>query len=186
MCAVAAAACRTSIVHLFQGHSMPDSTLQEPSLKEPTEAVLILQRQLSRALQISEEAATLLAERLARIDELAQRLHVTMDSLASTAPDKGHTLGEDLGAISLEAMEALNALQFHDITRQAVEHVDRALGELAEPLANGCETCRKQALTHMNQLMQDWEGRYVMASQRADHRPGQDGAEGASAGVEMW
>lgn len=61
----------------------------------------------------------------------------TLSGLVRRSEELGHTLARNSGTIQQSIGEVVSSLQFHDIVRQQVEHVEEALHDIATVLKEG-------------------------------------------------
>ena len=105
------------------------------------------------------------------IDEMQQRFTTTANKLLDVIDNvkKGHQ------NIVQQLSEALGQIQFQDVIRQRVLHVQNALEQLNEHLQNMADqltdkTWDPQTMITLRQKLDDQVSKYVMQSQRTTHQ----------------
>ncbi len=108
---------------------------------------------------------------IADIDEMQQRFSSTANNLMGIIESvkTGHH------DIVMQLSDALGQIQFHDVIRQRVEHVQKALEELNDHLQNMADqlngnTWDTETMVTLRQRLDDQVSKYVMQSQRETHQ----------------
>jgi uncharacterized coiled-coil protein SlyX len=156
--------------------------------------VKLLNEQLHAITEETERSAYAIMERLQGIDGLTGGLVSTLTARLKETPSTAAAAGgrdaemlaqlEGAGqALSAMFMEVLAGIQFQDVTRQQIEHVQNALDRLDAHVAQMVEMMRSKDFSHAASIKEHIDqiyATYVMDKQRNVHASvlGEDGGTG--------
>lgn len=140
-----------------------------------------IDNEISSADEIHGENA---AQQLTEIAEHIAAMSATIGEVVPYLADLSGTMEAGMQEVTTDIIDTLGDMQFQDINRQLLEHVNEALSSLAEHFAQLYELINGQAPAppmRLEQLLARWTENYVMHEQRlAHHRGVSEHAEAAS------